>query len=270
VASDARPAPRRPAICDDPLVPRPHYLIFGVVSYLVAIRSMVYLVPFLANRGVSKTIDSGAPGATATALGVDLALLLAFAVTHSALARRPAKEWLRRTLPACLETSAFSLVAGVQMTCLLVLWMPLPTPVWQIRDAAGRASAWSLFLLGWGVVLIGFATLRNSRLFGLEQAWAGARGREPEPPSLRRVGIYRLLRHPLYAGTILALWATPEMSAGHFLLASVFTGYIVVGRHFEERDLERVHGEAWRRYRDAVPAFLPRLWRTGSPPAARE
>ncbi|HSM12638.1 MAG TPA: isoprenylcysteine carboxylmethyltransferase family protein, partial [Thermoanaerobaculia bacterium] len=92
-------------------MPRLHYLLFGALSYGVALGSMIYLVPFLANRGVAKTIDSGVAGATAAALAVDFALLLAFAVTHSAMARRPAKAWLHRWLPACLETSAFSLVA---------------------------------------------------------------------------------------------------------------------------------------------------------------
>ena len=257
-------------ICDDHDVPRLHYLLFGALSYGVALGSMIYLVPFLANRGVAKTIDSGVAGATAAALAVDFALLLAFAVTHSAMARRPAKAWLHRWLPACLETSAFSLVAGVQMTCLLALWRPLPASVWRIDESAGRVLAWSLFALGWGIVVVGFTTLRNGRLFGLEQAWAGAFGREPEPPSIRRVGIYRHLRHPLYAGTLLSLWATPEMSAGHLLLAAVFSAYIFVGRRYEERDLERLHGDAWRSYRAAVPAFLPRPRRPAPEPATRE
>ena len=64
---------------------------------------------------------------------------------------------------------------------------------------------------------------------------------------------------PTIAGTLLTLWATPTMTAGHLLLAGVFSAYVLVGVRLEERDLLRAHGESFRSYRDDVPGFLPTL-----------
>jgi protein-S-isoprenylcysteine O-methyltransferase Ste14 len=254
------PAPaaaRRRGRATMPPVPRPHYLLFGLIAYVTAIKPMVYLVPFLADRGGGKTVDSGSAGPPAVALAVNLALLAAFAVVHSALARPGGKRLVVRWIPEPLERSFYSLVAGLQMIALLALWRPIPAPVWSVREPAARAALWGLFGLGWLVVVAGLLSLRNTRLFGLAQAWAAARGRTPEQPGLRIRGIYRRIRHPLYAGTLISVWATPGMSAGHALLAAFFTLYILLGIRFEERDLLARHGESYRRYRDAVPALLP-------------
>jgi protein-S-isoprenylcysteine O-methyltransferase Ste14 len=48
------------------------------------------------------------------------------------------------------------------------------------------------------------------------------------------------------------------MTAGHLLFATVMSGYILVAIRFEERDLLRNIGEPYRRYREAVPALIPR------------
>ena len=248
-----------------PSVPRPHYLLFGLIAYVTAIQPMVYLVPFLADRWVAKTVDSGPAGPPAVALAVDLALLAAFALVHSALARPRAKRLVTRWLPEALERSFYSLVAGLQMIALLAWWRPLPAALWSVGAPWARAALWGLFGLGWAVVVAGLLSLSNTRLFGLAQAWAAARARPFEEPGIRVRGVYRWLRHPLYSGTLLSFWATPEMSVGHAVLAAVFSAYILIGLRFEERDLLARHGAAYRRYREAVPGLLPwpAPWRRG-------
>jgi methanethiol S-methyltransferase len=252
-----------------PAVRRPHYLLFGLIAYVAAIQPMVYLVPFLADRWVAKTVDSGPAGPPAVALALDLALIAAFALLHSALARPRAKRLVARWLPEALERSFYSLVAGLQMIALLVWWRPLPSPLWSVGAPWARAVLWGLFALGWATVVAGLLSLSNTRLFGLAQAWAAAHGRSFEEPGVRVRGVYRWLRHPLYAGTLLSLWATPGMSLGHAVLAASFSAYILIGMRFEERDLLARHGEAYRRYRAAVPGLLPwpAPWRRGRAPA---
>jgi protein-S-isoprenylcysteine O-methyltransferase Ste14 len=58
---------------------------------------------------------------------------------------------------------------------------------------------------------------------------------------------------------MLGLWATPQMSTGHLLLAVTFTVYIFIGLHFEERDLVKTLGKAYEDYQKRVPMLFPKL-----------
>lgn len=238
-----------------------HFLAFGLVGYLAALLPMVYLVGFLANAGVSKSVDSGPASPAGTALAVDLTLLLAFALLHSLLARPAAKARLSAHFPAELERSLYSLVAGAQIALLCWRWQPLPVPVWSVPAewAALRLLLWTIQVTGWGIVILALLTIGSAHLFGLRQAWAGARRVPYEPPPFESRGIYRRIRHPIYAGTLVGFWATPEMSQGHLLLVGVLTIYLFIGLRFEERDLARDFGEAYLAHRRAVPGLLPRL-----------
>ena len=58
-------------------------------------------------------------------------------------------------------------------------------------------------------------------------------------------------------GIVLAVWATPEMSASHLLFALASTGYVAIGVAFEERDLRRTFGTAYDEYAARVPSLVP-------------
>ena len=240
---------------------RPHYLSFGLAGYLASFLSMVYFAAFLANVMVPKSVDSGPAGPVGQALGADLALLLAFALVHSLLARRAVKVRLGRIYPPELERSLYSLVAGLQMGLICWGWQPLPLAVWDLPAtwAAFRLLLWGAQGAGWGIVIVALATIRSSHLFGFQQAWSAARCEPYLAPPFEIRGIYRRVRHPVYTGTLIAIWSTPTMSQGRLLLVVVLTLYLFIGLGFEERDLERTFGEAYREHKRTVPALFPRL-----------
>src|SRR3546814_6710674 len=76
-------------------------------------------------------------------------------------------------------------------------------------------------------------------MFGLKQVYQNLRGAAPSLPRFRQPFFYRLVRHPLYAGFIIAFWATPEMTLGHMLFSVGMTIYILIAIPYEERDLVR-------------------------------
>src|SRR5690606_589202 len=94
-------------------------------------------------------------------------------------------------------------------------------------------------------------------LFGLRQVWSQFRGMKTTPPQFRTPFVYRLVRHPLYLGFILAFWGGPLMTAGHLLFAVAMSGYILIAIKLEERDLVRFHGPLYERYRERVPMLIP-------------
>jgi len=92
--------------------------------------------------------------------------------------------------------------------------------------------------------------------FGLRQVWLHLRGREYMPVEFKTPSLYKLIRHPLYAGLLLAFWAIPAMTGAHLVFALMTTAYILIAIRLEERDLIVQHPE-YAAYRRRVPMLVP-------------
>src|SRR6266700_595743 len=143
---------------------------------------------------------------------------------------------------------------------LLWLWRPIPTLVWQAQSAEIAWSLQALSFLGWLIVLVSTFLINHFELFGLHQVVINLAGKNVAEPHFKTPALYKLLRHPIYFGFIVAFWAAPVMTAGHLLFAAVTTAYIFVGIMLEERDLIDLFGDEYRRYRQCVSMLIP-FWR---------
>jgi len=231
-------------------------VLYGVLSYVVFFGSFLYAVAFLEGLPVPKTIDSGPAGPLVPSLLIDTALLGVFAIQHSVMARPAFKAWWTKMVPTQVERSTYVLLASLALALLLWQWRPAPAIVWSVSGPAALVLT-VLSYVGWLVVLTSTFLINHFDLFGLRQVFAYASGRETPPADFRTPLFYRVVRHPLYLGFIIAFWAAPVMSVGHLFFAAGATAYILIAIQFEEHDLVAHFGDTYRTYQKRVSMILP-------------
>ncbi|WP_425987976.1 methanethiol S-methyltransferase [Afipia sp. DC4300-2b1] len=232
-------------------------LCYGGLSYMIFFGTFLYAIGFVSGLMVPKTIDTGAETSVLSAVVINLALLTLFAVQHSGMARQGFKRLFARFASPVIERSTYVLLASLALALLFWQWRPMPAVVWDIETPLLANLAIGGMMLGWLIVLYSSFLISHFELFGLTQVVSHFAGRVVAPMKFKTPGLYRLIRHPIYLGFIIAFWSTPTMTAGHLLFAAVTTAYIFVGIYLEERDLVALFGDEYRRYRARVAMLIP-------------
>lgn len=233
-------------------------LLVAVLCYFAFFASFVYLVGFVAGMPFMPTsVDKGLAAEPSIAIAVDIGLIALFGLQHSVMARQGFKSAWTRTVPEALERSLYCLATALVLVLMFYLWHPIGGTVWSVSNETARMALWGLFGVGWTIVFISTWLINHFELFGLAQAWRHFRGLEAKPHELRMPLFYKAVRHPIYTGFFIALWATPDMSYSHLLLALGLTIYLLIGIHYEEKDLVSYFGEAYVEYRRKVGMILP-------------
>jgi protein-S-isoprenylcysteine O-methyltransferase Ste14 len=237
--------------------------LYSACVYVFFLATFLYAIAFVEGVFVPKAIDSGTPGSLPASLVIDAALLGLFAVQHTVMARPAFKRAWTRIVPQDCERSTFVLFASLVLALVMWQWRPLPKTIWSVDNHLAAMAILAVSWAGWLMLLISTFLISHFHLFGLTQGFGRLLRRQEPGMTFVTPLFYRWLRHPIYAGFILAFWAAPRMSLGHLFFATATTGYIFVGIWFEERDLVAAFGERYLRYRESVGMLWPRL-RTAS------
>jgi methanethiol S-methyltransferase len=234
-------------------------LLYGVAAYLSFLVVILYTIGFVGGFVVAKDIETGPPTEPWRAIAVDLGMLALFAVQHGVMARPAFKHRWTQIIPPEIERSTFVLLASALLGLIVWQWRPLPGIVWQVRSPIAIALLEAVYVLGWGIVFYATFLIDHFDLFGLRQTVGHALGWPTRAAQFTERSLYRIVRHPLMLGFLVAFWAAPTMSASRLLFAGGFTVWVLLAIRIEESTLVTLHGEQYESYRRRVPALLPRL-----------
>jgi protein-S-isoprenylcysteine O-methyltransferase Ste14 len=194
-----------------------------------------------------------------------LAAMLIYGALHSLTA---ASGWKARVAARIGDRAFLGLYRlGYTVVSVMTLLPVLALMAWEPRhtvwSASGAAAATLTTLRVLAVIGLSLALLQidGLRFLGIRDAVAYFRGSPlPLPPErLATTGVYRLVRHPLYLFSAIALWASPVMTESFLGFAIGATAYFAVGSMLEERKILSAFGPEYLAYRDRVPWLIPFL-----------
>ena len=231
---------------------------YSVIAYGAFLASTLWAIGFLAGWGAPTSVDGPAALPAWASIAVDAALLLAFAVQHTVMARAGFKRRLTRLIPESAERSTYVLAASLLLGAVFAWYQPVPIVIWHV-DQPWSAAVWVVYALGWVIAVSSTFMIDHADFLGLKQAYRYLRRLGSTSPEFTQRWLYAWCRHPLMLGLLIVFWATPHMTVGHLFFAVASTAYIAVGVQFEERDLRANLGAEYEEYADRVPAIVPSL-----------
>lgn len=192
-------------------------------------------------------------GSTVSDAIANMVLFTLFALHHSVMARTGAKRWITRVVPRDLERSVYVWISSVLFLGVCLMWQPLPGVVWHTYSAGLL-----LYLLQFvGVVL----TISAARIVGVREL-AGLRQPDANRPiEFTTRGPFGLVRHPIYFGWVLMVFAHPVMTTSRLQFAIVSALYLAIAIPYEEAGLIDAYGDRYRDYQSRMPwRLIPGLW----------
>ncbi len=235
------------------------HLSYAAVAYVVFLGTIVYLWTFVRSGGGDGLSAAGAlrsADAWTRALAVDVALLALFGLQQGVTARRPVRRWLRKVVPAT-ERSTRLLLGCLTLAVVFWLWRPIAAPLWDARSPFIVASLQVLAACGALVAIVASFQIDHGELVGLAAAWRRFKQTRAPRPDFRTPPLYRWVRHPVYLGLVVSVWAVPTMTIDSAFFSGVVTALVLITIYFEEQDLVFHFGATYEEYRRRTPMLLP-------------
>lgn len=239
---------------------------YSIVSYLIAFASILFWIASVGNLIPGLGIDQEPQVSLVWALLNNVLLIALFGVQHSVMARKWFKDLFAQYFPRPIERSTFVLVSGLLLFNLVYNWQPIGGQLWEVATGSLLYYViYGLFFAGWAILFISSFLINHFDLFGLRQTFLELQNKPYTELTFRVTLFYKYVRHPLYFGMLLGVWATPNMTATHLAFALGISIYVVIGTLFEERDLMAEFGDTYKAYKAKKPMLIPfTKWRRKS------
>jgi methanethiol S-methyltransferase len=171
-------------------------------------------------------------------LAFDAVLFSVFALHHSVFAREPVKQRLA-AIPARLQRSVYVWIASVLLIFVCVCWRTIGGELYRVAGARAVAHA-GVQLAGLWLIARSVAQIDPLELAGIRSSTGTS--------SLQIGGPYRLVRHPVYLGWIVAVFGAAHMTGDRLAFAAISSFYLLIAVPWEERSLAQSFGEDYARY----------------------
>ena len=232
--------------------------VYGLFAYLIFLIAFLYAIGFVGNFIVPKSIDTGTETDFLQALLINALLLSLFVIQHSIMARPAFKKWFTTIISPAIERSTFVLLTSLILLLIFWQWQPITTVVWNAQNETVAMILTGVYFFGWLVVFLSTFMINHFELFGLKQIFDNLKNKQPSPHVLQVNFFYKIVRHPIMSGFIIAFWATPLMTVGHLIFSLGTTIYIILSvKYLEEKDLRDYIGKDYEEYQKKVPMLFP-------------
>lgn len=235
-------------------------MLYGVFSYLSFLAVMVYLVAFVGDFVVPKTVSSGIAGDVNTALIINICLIILWGIQHSVMARSWFKEAIIKIVPQQIERSTYVLLSAIVLAFVMYGWQPMEGVIWEVSNPFWQTIIWGLFALGLIVATLSTFLTDHFDLFGLRQTWLYFVKKPYISVKFTERLFYRWIRHPIMLGTLIVFWATPVMTLGHLVFSMGMSVYVLVGIYFEEKTLVKSFGSKYVKYQKRTSKIIPGIY----------
>jgi len=176
-------------------------------------------------------------------IAVDAILFLVFAAHHSVLARGSVQALVRKICPERLLRTLYVWTASILLVLVCWLWQPIGGHAFRITGLPTVVHI-AVALTGLAFIVLSVRAIDALELAGIRQSHASV--------NLQITGPYRVVRHPLYLGWMLIVFAPANMTGDRLAFALISSAYLVIAIPWEERSLEATYGDAYQRYKQKV------------------
>lgn len=235
--------------------------LYGTLCYLIGFAALLSLIAFIGDFVLPWTVNQASPVSPPLegwlAVAWNIALVVFWGSQHSVMADPRFKAVWTRIVPNAVERSTYLIFVALMTAILIALWVPLPAVVWDVSGSWIAYAIMGGFVAGWVIVLISTFLIDHFHLFGLRQSWHIEAADKATQSGFVTPLFYRLVRHPMMTGVLIALWCAPTLTVGRLLFNLAMTVYIIVGTSHEEDSLVAELGDEYEDYRRTTPKLIP-------------